>query len=137
MELMEARRPASGHADRILKVNHAGEHGAVNIYAGQRLVARFTARRMLGELAEFHAHERKHRGIFQVDSERREGAEVRRCRRLSAVRSRGGLHTGRYHCAFGQSRHCRDYGRGGAPSKTDRNAAIIKATDQYCVEGVD
>lgn len=77
MELMEARRTASGHADRILKVNHAGEHGAVSIYAGQRLVARFTARRMLGELAEFHAHERKHRGIFQAELERR---RVRRCR---------------------------------------------------------
>jgi demethoxyubiquinone hydroxylase (CLK1/Coq7/Cat5 family) len=25
-------------ADRILKMNHAGEHGAVNIYRGQRLV---------------------------------------------------------------------------------------------------
>lgn len=77
MELIEARRPASGHADRILKVNHAGEHGAVNIYAGQRVVARFTARQMLGELAEFHAHERKHRGIFQAELKRR---GVRRCR---------------------------------------------------------
>jgi 3-demethoxyubiquinol 3-hydroxylase len=30
-------------ASRVLKVNHAGENGAVNIYAGQIISARFTA----------------------------------------------------------------------------------------------
>jgi 3-demethoxyubiquinol 3-hydroxylase len=39
-----------GLADRIIKVNHAGEHGAVNIYAGQILMARLTARDMLSDL---------------------------------------------------------------------------------------
>lgn len=34
---MKSRRQL-GYADRVLKVNHAGEHGAVNIYRGQRLV---------------------------------------------------------------------------------------------------
>jgi len=29
---------------RIIKVNHAGEHGAIYIYAGQILMARLTAR---------------------------------------------------------------------------------------------
>lgn len=36
---------------RVLKVNHAGENGAVCIYAGQLLVARLTARPLVQELA--------------------------------------------------------------------------------------
>ncbi len=28
--------------DRILKVNHAGEHGAISIYSGQLFMARLT-----------------------------------------------------------------------------------------------
>ena len=57
---------------RILKVNHAGEHGAVNIYSGQILIARFTARSMLSELIEFRAHEQRHRSIFWVELQRRD-----------------------------------------------------------------
>ncbi|WP_349745319.1 demethoxyubiquinone hydroxylase family protein [Roseateles cavernae] len=77
MELIAPLRTAEGLAERVLKVNHAGEHGAVNIYAGQRLVARLTARSMLRELAEFQSHERRHRSIFQAELQRR---GVRRCR---------------------------------------------------------
>ena len=77
MELIASLRTAEGLAERVLKVNHAGEHGAVNIYAGQRLVARLTARGMLDELVEFQSHERRHRSIFQVELQRR---GVRRCR---------------------------------------------------------
>jgi 3-demethoxyubiquinol 3-hydroxylase len=32
--------PASDFGDRIIKVNHAGEHGAICIYSGQMLMAR-------------------------------------------------------------------------------------------------
>jgi ubiquinone biosynthesis monooxygenase Coq7 len=64
-------------AVRILKVNHAGEHGAVNIYSGQLLVARVTARHMLAELTEFRSHERKHRAIFLAQLQ---GRGLRRCR---------------------------------------------------------
>jgi demethoxyubiquinone hydroxylase (CLK1/Coq7/Cat5 family) len=39
--------------DRIIKVNHAGEHGAISIYSGQIFMARVTARSMLSQLAEF------------------------------------------------------------------------------------
>jgi ubiquinone biosynthesis monooxygenase Coq7 len=58
-------------AGRIIKVNHAGEHGAVNIYAGQIAVARLRARFLLPELAEFKAHEERHRAIFAKELKRR------------------------------------------------------------------
>lgn len=57
--------------NRILKVNHAGEHGAVNIYSGQILLARFTAPAMLDELIEFRSHERRHRELFRAELARR------------------------------------------------------------------
>lgn len=71
---------APGFSDlgnRILKVNHAGEHGAINIYTGQILMARFTAREMLDELMEFRRHEQRHRSIFGAELQRR---NRRRCR---------------------------------------------------------
>ncbi|MDN3577799.1 demethoxyubiquinone hydroxylase family protein [Chitinimonas viridis] len=63
--------------DRILKVNHAGEHGAVHIYAGQRLLARFTAPAACAGLADKQAHETRHRAIFAAELARR---AVPRCR---------------------------------------------------------
>lgn len=62
---------------RILKVNHAGEHGAVNIYAGQIAMARFTAPALLDELRRFQADELRHRALFGAELERR---RRRRCR---------------------------------------------------------
>lgn len=56
---------------RILKVNHAGEHGAVNIYSGQLLVARLTAPTLVSELVEFRLHEQRHRAIFWSELQRR------------------------------------------------------------------
>ena len=56
---------------RILKVNHAGENGAVHIYAGQVLVARLTAPSLVAELREFRSHEERHRAIFAVELRRR------------------------------------------------------------------
>ena len=64
-------------AGRIIKVNHAGEHGAVNIYAGQMMMARLRARVLLPELSEFKAHEERHRSIFARELERR---RLGRCR---------------------------------------------------------
>lgn len=46
--------------NRIIKVDHAGEHGAINIYTGQMLVARVTAPDLLEELREFRSHEMRH-----------------------------------------------------------------------------
>ncbi|MGO1068162.1 demethoxyubiquinone hydroxylase family protein [Lysobacter sp. CA199] len=56
---------------RILKVNHAGEHGAVNIYAGQIRMARYTAPHLLDELNAFRADEQRHRALFWAELERR------------------------------------------------------------------
>jgi ubiquinone biosynthesis monooxygenase Coq7 len=56
---------------RILKVNHAGENGAVQIYAGQIFVARLTARSLVEQLREFKAHEERHRAIFLSELQRR------------------------------------------------------------------
>ena len=63
--------------DRIIKVNHAGEHGAICIYTGQIIMARLTAREMIHELTEFRAHEQRHRTIFGAELQRR---GQRRCR---------------------------------------------------------
>ena len=65
------------HGDRILKVNHAGEHGAVNIYRGQRLACFWRDAGLKRELEEFRAHEERHRAIFAAELERR---GLRRCR---------------------------------------------------------
>ena len=64
-------------AGRILKVDHAGENGAIHIYAAQILVARLTAPQLLPELREFKSHEQRHRDVFAAELQRR---GVRRCR---------------------------------------------------------
>ena len=77
MELSVPLRKAVDLGGRVLKVNHAGENGAVNIYAGQIFCARLTAPDLVDELREFKGHEENHRRIFQAELERR---GVRRCR---------------------------------------------------------
>ena len=62
---------------RILKVNHAGENGAVHIYAGQIAIARWTAPAMVAQLQDFLQHELEHRAIFAAELQRR---GQRRCR---------------------------------------------------------
>jgi len=57
--------------DRIIKVNHAGEHGAIAIYTGQILLARLTAPALVDELREFRSHEERHRSIFGAELQRR------------------------------------------------------------------
>ena len=61
----------------ILRVNHAGENGAVNIYRGQIAVSRWLWRDRVAELREFQAHEERHRSIFDAELARR---AHRRCR---------------------------------------------------------
>jgi len=53
--------------DRIMKVNHAGEHGAIAVYAIQRWIARWRAPDMVAELTEFLEHERRHRALFAAE----------------------------------------------------------------------
>lgn len=62
---------------RILKVNHAGENGAIHIYAAQALVARLTAPDLVPELLAFKSHEERHRAIFWAELSAR---GRRRCR---------------------------------------------------------
>src|ERR1051325_5248198 len=73
MPVQLCARPHTGErlGGRVLKVNHAGEHGAINIYTGQMLVARLTAPSMLAELAHFKSHEQRHLAIFQAELQRR------------------------------------------------------------------
>jgi ubiquinone biosynthesis monooxygenase Coq7 len=59
-------------AARLLKVNHAGENGAVAIYSRQIFFARLTAPAMVAELIEFRVHEMKHRDIFWKELQRRD-----------------------------------------------------------------
>ncbi|MCS0592646.1 demethoxyubiquinone hydroxylase family protein [Massilia norwichensis] len=68
---MDSARGSTIDAGRIIKVNHAGEHGATNIYAGQIAMARLRAPSLLPELAEFKAHEERHRAIFAKELKRR------------------------------------------------------------------
>jgi ubiquinone biosynthesis monooxygenase Coq7 len=61
----------SGFGDRVMKVNHAGENGAVNIYRGQIFFARWTAPRLVDELRHFQLHEQGHRATFAAELVRR------------------------------------------------------------------
>ncbi len=67
----------SEFASRVLKVNHAGENGAVGIYAGQIFFARITAPGMVAELAEFKLHEEGRRAIFSAELRRRNRSRCR------------------------------------------------------------
>lgn len=62
---------------RILKVNHAGEFGAVNIYRAQIFVGSLFGAKHIAVLNEFLAHEENHLAIFGAELERR---GIRRCR---------------------------------------------------------
>ena len=55
---------SSALGNRILKVDHAGEQGAICVYRAQWLVAGMTAPSMREQLADFLIHEKRHRSIF-------------------------------------------------------------------------
>ncbi|MBO9574415.1 MAG: demethoxyubiquinone hydroxylase family protein [Sphingobium sp.] len=50
--------------DRVIKVDHAGEHGATCIYRAQRRIARWRAPDLLPEIDDFISHEMHHRALF-------------------------------------------------------------------------
>lgn len=77
MTLAARLKPGETLGDRVMKVDHAGEHGAICIYRAQIALARWRAPEMVGELEGFLAHERRHRERFGAELSRR-GA--RRCR---------------------------------------------------------
>ncbi|HEX8654834.1 MAG TPA: demethoxyubiquinone hydroxylase family protein [Allosphingosinicella sp.] len=77
MALAARLKPGETLGDRVMKVDHAGEHGAVCIYRAQRWFARWRAPEMVGELDDFLAHECGHRARFGAELARR---GQRRCR---------------------------------------------------------
>ena len=86
-------------AERVLRVNHAGENGAVYIYAGQLVFGRLTAPGMVEALREFRRHEMAHRDLFASELRRR---GVRRCRSF-ALCAVGGFVLGLATGLFGRS----------------------------------
>jgi ubiquinone biosynthesis monooxygenase Coq7 len=64
MNLTPALPTQSALGNRILKVDHAGEQGAICVYRAQLAVARLTAPSMRDQLADFLLHEKRHRSIF-------------------------------------------------------------------------
>lgn len=70
-------RPARTTGEVMIKVDHAGEHGAVCIYRAQRWVARWRAPSIVPEIDYFITHELRHRALFAAELEKR---GVRRCR---------------------------------------------------------
>lgn len=62
---------------KILKVNHAGEFGAVNIYRSQLLIARIFMKDLVPMIEEFLADEKRHLDIFWQEIQRRNGVKCK------------------------------------------------------------
>jgi ubiquinone biosynthesis monooxygenase Coq7 len=70
------KRRASSIAEKMIKVDHAGENGAVNIYRAQSLAANLRCPKLKPQIKEFQRHEEEHRRIFK---EHLDLIGVRRC----------------------------------------------------------
>ncbi|ATY31225.1 demethoxyubiquinone hydroxylase family protein [Sphingomonas psychrotolerans] len=77
MALLARLKEGETLGDRVMKVDHAGEHGAICVYRAQRWFARWRAPEMVAELDTFLAHERGHRAQFGAELQHR---NRRRCR---------------------------------------------------------
>lgn len=77
MTLAARLNPGETLGDRVMKVDHAGEHGAICLYRAQLFFARWRAPETVAELEGFLAHERRHRARFGAELGRR---GIRRCR---------------------------------------------------------
>jgi 3-demethoxyubiquinol 3-hydroxylase len=62
---------------KILKVNHAGEFGAINIYRAQILISKLFRRSYVPILEHFLADEERHLNIFWTEIKRRNGAKCK------------------------------------------------------------
>ena len=62
---------------KILKVNHAGEFGAINIYRAQILVGKLFRADYVPVLEGFMADEKRHLKIFWEEIERRDGIKCK------------------------------------------------------------
>lgn len=63
--------------DRVIKVDHAGEHGATCIYRAQRWVSRWRSPGLVPEIERFLEHEMRHRALFGSELKRRGQARCR------------------------------------------------------------
>lgn len=71
MALIARLKAGETIGDRVMKVDHAGEQGAICVYLAQRWWARRRAPEMVAELDDFLAHERGHRTQFGAELLRR------------------------------------------------------------------
>jgi len=62
---------------KILKVNHAGEFGAVNIYRSQLLVSKIFMKDLVPQIEDFLADEKRHLDIFWTEIQRRKGVKCK------------------------------------------------------------
>jgi len=62
---------------KILKVNHAGEFGAINIYRAQILVSKLFRRDYVPLLESFMADEKRHLSTFWTEIQRRNGIKCK------------------------------------------------------------
>ncbi len=62
---------------KILKVNHAGEFGAINIYKSQILVSRIFMKPLVPLLESFLADEKRHLAIFWQEIQNRKGVKCK------------------------------------------------------------
>ncbi|MCF6221836.1 MAG: demethoxyubiquinone hydroxylase family protein [Robiginitomaculum sp.] len=63
-------------SEKMIKVDHVGENGAVHIYRAQRWVAKLRAPRLIPEIEHFIHHEETHRQIFK---EYLSSNDIRKC----------------------------------------------------------
>lgn len=64
-------------ARKILKVDHAGEFGAINIYRSQIFVSRIFRKPYVPMLEKFLADERRHLEIFWIEIQKRGGPKCK------------------------------------------------------------
>ena len=76
---MEYHDSASGldTPKKILKVNHAGEFGAVNIYRSQLFISKIFMKDLVPLLEDFLADEKRHLSIFWSEIQRRNGVKCK------------------------------------------------------------
>jgi len=62
---------------KILKVNHAGEFGAVNIYRSQLFIARIFMKDLVPLLEDFLSDEKRHLDVFWQEIQNRRGVKCK------------------------------------------------------------
>ena len=62
---------------KILKVNHAGEFGAINIYRSQIFFSKFFIKELVPLLESFLADEKRHLDIFWTEIQARNGVKCK------------------------------------------------------------